>query len=326
MDRDQTIKQWYDFWFALIQKAFDKSAFDALCTLLRPRGMHDAGWDVLDESEATFEDFNWMLSKTKKEKGTACARRLALHYYCFIIEMSPIHEIILNLLRCISGQRYLPFPFGHLYRRRSKNDPWSVIPPSMPKKIREVTKLAESLGETELVKHIKFVFDEGIRNAIAHSDYTLTNAEFRTRGGGFARAMPLKDLDNRIGFCFAFTSGLLKAYNNMKYALGQAKRFHKWDRYEVLELLKDEKGIYGFHIHFSNGSKSTFTRTKQGVTQINMTLRDGVGFMVGDIGKLEPVWKVNGVPVTDWGELNKNADAETNAQQNESAEPAVKGS
>ena len=72
MDRDQTIKQWHDFWFALIQKAFDKSAFDALCTLLRPRGMHDAGWDVLDESEATFEDFNWMLSKAEKEKGTAC--------------------------------------------------------------------------------------------------------------------------------------------------------------------------------------------------------------------------------------------------------------
>ncbi len=292
MDRDQRIKEWHDFWFNLIQKAFDKSPFDALCMLLRPRGMHDAGWDVLDESEATFEDFNWMLSKAETEKDAACARRLALHYYCFIIEMLPIHEIILNLLRCISGQRYLPFPFGHLYRRKAKDHPWSVIPPSMPKKIREITKLAESLGEKDLVAHIKFVFDEG------------TEAEFRTRGGGFARAMPLKDLDARIGFCFEFLSGLLKAYNNMKYALGHAKRFHKWDRYEVLELLKDQNGIYGFHVHFSNGSKSTFTRTKQGVMQINMRFRDGVGFMVGDIGKLEPLWKVNGVPVTDWDKLN----------------------
>src|SRR5689334_19195454 len=160
MDREQTIKECHDFWFALLQKAFDKSPFDALCTLLRPRGMHDAGWDVLDESEATFDDFNWMLEKAQKEKGLACARRLALHYYGFIIEMSPIHEMILNVLRCISGQRYLPFPFGHLNRKKRKADPWSVIPPSMPIKIREITKLAEGRGEKELVQHLKFVFDE----------------------------------------------------------------------------------------------------------------------------------------------------------------------
>ena len=311
MDRDQSIREWCDFWFALTKKAFEKSPFDVLCTLLRPRGMHDAGWDVLDESQATFEDFNWMLAKAKKEKDAACARRLALHYYCFIIEMSPIHEIILNLLRCASGQRYLPFPFGHLYHRKRKSDPWSVIPPSMPKKIGEIAKLGESLGEKELVKHIRFIFDQGIRNAIAHSDYTLTEAEFRTAGSGLARAMPLKELDHRIGSCFVFVSGLLKAYNSMKYELGQAKRFHKWNNYEVLELLSDENGIYGFHVNFSNGSKSTFTRTKQGAMQINMTLRDGVGFMVGDVGKLEPVWKVNGVPVTDWDQLNK--DTETSA-------------
>jgi hypothetical protein len=307
MTADASIEECYDFWFALIHKAYEKSPFQTLCTLLRPRSMHDAGWDVLDESQATFEDFNWMMSKAKKEKDATCARRLALHYYCFVIETLPIHEIILNLLRCISGQRYLPFPFAHLYRRKVKGNPWSAIPPSMPRKIREITKLAESLGEKELVEHITFVFDEGIRNAIAHSDYTLTGAEFRrTTGGGFAKAMPLKDLDHRIGFCFVFVSGLLKAYNNTKYALGQIKKFHKWPRYEVLELLKDENGVYGFHVHFSNGSKSTFTRTKEGVTQINMILDNGVGFMVGDIGKLEPIWKVNGVPVSDWDELNKD--------------------
>jgi hypothetical protein len=123
MNREQRIKEFHDFWFALIEKAFGKSPFNTVCTLLRPRAIHDAGWDVLDESEATFADFNWMLAKAEKEKGRSCARRLALHYFCFIIEMSPIHEIILNLLRCISGQQYLPFPFGDLYQRKNKDDP-----------------------------------------------------------------------------------------------------------------------------------------------------------------------------------------------------------
>jgi hypothetical protein len=101
------LKSCHDFWFAFIQKAMKHSSFDALCTLLRPRAMHDAGWDVLDESEATFEDFNWMLKTAHETKGKGTARRLALHHYCFIIEMNPIHEMIMNLVRCVSGQRYL---------------------------------------------------------------------------------------------------------------------------------------------------------------------------------------------------------------------------
>jgi hypothetical protein len=304
------VKEFHDFWFVLIQKAFDKLPFDVLCTLLRPRGMHDAGWDVLDEAQVTFGDFNWMLDKAQKEKGKACARRLALHYYCFIVEMSPIHEMIFNILRCMSGQRYLPFPFGHLNRKRRKADPWAVVPPSMPQKLREIKKLAEVLGEKELLRQLDFVYEESIRNAVAHSAYTLTETEFRMVGSGPARSMPIEDLDHRIGFCFEFLSGFLKAYNSMKYLLGRAKRFHKWDNYEVLEILKDENGINGFHVHFSNGSRSSFTRTQKGAMAINMRFRDGVGFMVGDISKLEPVWKVNGVPITDWAELNKE-NAET---------------
>jgi hypothetical protein len=266
--------------------------------------MHDAGWDVLDESQATFDDFNWILEQTERLKGKASTRRFALHYYCFLIEMSPIHEVMMNLLRTISGQRYLPFPFAHLNRKKSKGSPWSTVPPSMRMKIREITKLSAKISENDLTDKIKYVFDDEIRNAIAHSDYTLTASEFRIRGTGFGKVIPLAELDQRIAFTFVFLSGLLKAFNNLKYALGKAKKFHKWDNYEVLELLSDEHGVYGFHVHFSNGSRSTFTRTKDGVMQINMRLRDGIGFMVGDLGKMEPVWKVNGVPVTDWDKLN----------------------
>jgi len=30
-----------------------------------------------------------------------------------------------------------------------------------------------------------------------------------------------------------------------------ARKYHKWDNYEVLELLADENGVYGFNVHFS---------------------------------------------------------------------------
>ena len=89
----------------------------------------------------------------------------------------------------------------------------------------------------------------------------------------------------------------------MKYVLRGAPKYHKWQNYEVLELLADDNGVYGFHVHFSNGNKSTFMRTKNGVTQINMHVNNGVGFMVGMIDDLQPVWKIDGVPVDDWKSL-----------------------
>jgi hypothetical protein len=91
----------------------------------------------------------------------------------------------------------------------------------------------------------------------------------------------------------------------MKYVLRRAPKYHKWENYEVLELLADNNGMYGFHVHFSNGNKSTFMRTKDGVTQMNMRVSDGVGFMVGMIHDLQPVWKIDGVPVDDWKRLEK---------------------
>jgi hypothetical protein len=304
---DPVLKECHDLWFTLIEKALDHRPFDALCTLLRPRGVHDAGWDVLDESEATFEDFNWMLKMAHDAKGKATARRFALYYYCLLVEMNAVHEMMMNLLRCISDQQYLPFPFSHLNRPRNKRDRWNVIPPSMTRKVREIIQLATKVGEPDLASKLEYVFDDKLRNAVVHSDYVLTQNQLRTFGSGPASAFSLDDVDRKINFTFRFISGLLKAANNTKYVLSRGKKYHKWDNYEVLELLSDENGVYGFNVHFSNGNKSTFERTKQGVTQINMRLQDSVGFMIGMIDQLEPVWKVDGIPVTDWGELNRRS-------------------
>src|SRR5882724_6983415 len=273
---DPALKESHDFWFSLIQKAMDRSPFDTLCTLLRPRRAHDAGWDVLDESQATFEDFKWMLKTAHEARGKTTGRRLALHYYCFVLEMNPIHEMIMNLLRCIMGQHYLPLPFWHLTRPRSKTQQWNILLPSMGRKLREIVQFATAVGETDLVSKLEYVFDDKLRNAVAHSDYVLTEKELRSFESRPFIVMSLEEVDRKINYTFRFVSGLLKAADNTKYALSRGKKYHKWDNYEVLELLSDENGVYGFNVHFSNGNKSTFERTKHGVKLINMRLSGGV--------------------------------------------------
>lgn len=43
---------------------------------------------------------------------------------------------------------------------------------------------------------------------------------------------------------------------------------------------------------------------KTGIEAINIIFEeDGLNYMVGFLDKLEPIWKINGVPVENWDEL-----------------------
>ena len=72
-------------------------------------------------------------------------------------------------------------------------------------------------GEANLTANIKYVFDERLRNAVAHSTYILTDDEFRIREPGPGSSVPLKDVDRKVNYSFRFLSGLLTAASNMKY-------------------------------------------------------------------------------------------------------------
>jgi hypothetical protein len=70
----------------------------------------------------------------------------------------------------------------------------------------------------------------------------------------------------------------------------------------LLELLANENGLYGYHVHFSNGNKATYTRSEKGTEVINHHWnRDGtINFFVGSLDALEKVWKIDGVPVDEF--------------------------
>lgn len=87
---------------------------------------------------------------------------------------------------------------------------------------------------------------------------------------------------------FEFYSKILEAAKN-------APKYYKAPRFEVLELLTNRgAGLYGFRMHFSNGSHAEYTRDLlKGTTAVNLLLDDsGVGFMVGDLKELKDEWRV----------------------------------
>ena len=64
--------------------------------------------------------------------------------------------------------------------------------------------------------------------------------------------------------------------------------------FEVLELLvNNPAGLYGFKLHFSNGSNAEYIRHSRGTSAINlMPEASGIGFMVGNRDKLKSEWRI----------------------------------
>ncbi len=291
---------------SLFSAAFTSKGFDALCTVLRVGGMEDANWDPLEESRAAFDDYNWMLETAAAQRSDVAARRISLLMYCQAVEMTAPYEILANLLRIIGGQHYTLLPFEGLGRAAKKGDPLSRVPPSAKQKVRRIKELATAAGRADVSDALDKFFDERVRNAFSHSDYILTDKYFRFTEGGLPQQLDLGIVHVLITECFAFYGAFLGLHRRWLQELGRGKRFHKWPSYEVLELLSsEEEGVFGFHVHFSNGSRATYTRRRSGIEAINLVFEpDGnINFMVGNLDELEPIWKVNGKPVEDWNAL-----------------------
>lgn len=290
---------------SLFSAAFSTSPFDALCTLLRVGGMADANWDPFEESRNAFDDYNWMFEKVLAERGETSARRIGLLMYCQAIEMTAPHEIIANLLRCMAKKNYTTDPFSDLGRSK-KGKLFSWVPPSAKQKFQRIGELATGVGQAELAAVIDKFFDERARNAFSHSAYILTDKYFRFTEGRLDQQIEVELLDRLINECFSFYGAFLYLHKEWLDALGRGKRFHKWPNYEVLEVLSsEEEGLYGFHVHFSNGSRATYTRRKLGIEAINLTFENdgGINFMVGLLDELQSIWKINGQAVEDWAAL-----------------------
>ena len=218
--------------------------------------------------------------------------------------MTPPLEIMVNLLRCVRGERYKMFPLAHLghYQNAKKNGKRKWVPPTAKQKIRFTKELAVQVGMTDLGEAFDAIFNERIRNAFFHSDYVLTAEHFRARA-----AQPFQisvtELDGLIDECFAFYSAFLYMHRFWLKDLARGDRFHRLPNYEVLEMLvSEEDGVHGWKMHFSNGQHAFYTRTSSGVDGLTLMINPNGEFdlNVGLIDALVPVWKINGVPVADY--------------------------
>jgi hypothetical protein len=290
----------------LFQSAWERMPFDFICTVLRVSGIHYGYWDPLEESYQAFDDYNPILQRAIEEQNEKVSIRIGMLIYCHTVEITAVHELLANLLRCRGGKPFIIAPFKKIHKPRKENFLHSV-PPSARAKYAEIKKVADELGDVYLPSIINSFFDDRVRNAFVHADYCLTEDEFRWTEGGPASSVQLNYISEIITRAFAFHEEFFAAYRSWRRGFTNLPRFYKMPQYEVLELLTNDKELYGFKVHFSNGTSARYERYPDQVDAVNISFEKDrtVNFMVGNLDELDPVWKVNGKPVSDWEELNR---------------------
>ena len=262
-------------------------------SLLRVLGMEDKGWDPYTESRATLNDLNGFfkvnLPKRWFLKPDETHWRLGLLLYTHIVEMDAPYEVILNLLRFRLGDGYSPNPFfNYLSPREQKAFKKRGVPTG--RKI-EIIKMLSEKAKLDIGAIFDDFYDNQLRNAISHSDYILTDDDFRCRGGisankGFKKSF--EALDKTLMSAKAFIAAFFSVENSARKEWGgQAGRAIPYDSiYKgLMEVLADNDGLMcGFKVHWPNGTDSTYRRNKDGIDMVNCMLamqHNTIEFMVG---------------------------------------------
>jgi hypothetical protein len=236
----------------LFLKAKKQDEFEYVCALLRIRGIEDAGWDPLTETDRLVRDMLGLIHAPLEQHTRI---RLALLTYSHLTEVDAIYAILKNMLLVIEGKRCSVEPFWELFRSSKKGAEKSrmtgVIPPSAKSVINNIVDHAKNLKEDSLGEILLKMFNEQIRNAFFHSDYILFRDEFRSREARFG-AIKLEKLVEQVnlglGFYQAFIATFtrhIQSYDSPKKVTGRILG-DETTRVELTLLADKERGLYGF--------------------------------------------------------------------------------
>lgn len=233
----------------LFQDAKEEDEFEFVSTLLRIKGMRDAGWDSLDESWSLINDLSSLINAPLESQTVM---RLMLFLYCHVTEMDALYAVTANLLRVLHGDRCLIAPFAP----EAGSERGEARYPHQ--KVERITELADGTGHEDVAHLLEWILVRRVRNAFYHSDYVLFGDEFRIiRGPGvdigntITKAVKLEWLVPRMERAINTVLRLLHEVQDHRASYTESKiiegRFTPDGSYGHVELMVEEGvGLVGF--------------------------------------------------------------------------------
>lgn len=227
----------------LFTEAYEECEFEFLLTMLRVRGIQDAGWDPYETSIETIQSISKM-SNNINEFFTQ--RNLRLWLYGHIVEATEPYEVIANLLYIVNGGRYSNERFPPHKSGRPKS------PGARKNKIKQISN---NINMEDIIIPLDDIWDRNLRNAIFHSDYIIHGNEVRITS-------PLKKYENKeindlINKALAYFESLqflyhlyIKQYNEPKI-INVHPDFSNDNQEKAVVIVRKGKGAVGLKDNWS---------------------------------------------------------------------------
>jgi hypothetical protein len=189
-------------------------------------------------------------------------------------------RLLLNLARCAAQEPFDPYPFGSV---GGTDEPQGRFVHDAALATRNALLAVDESELAELV-------------ATAYSPQVLNPEE--AEGG--ASAAPV--VSQALRALETLTRAIIEAQKEARRRFVGQQLLFKLPQFEVLELLVGEAdGLYGFRVHFSNGSTAHFERHLDRTDALNIMLSCPLNFMVGGLDDLRHEWLVGGKPLYEIG-------------------------
>jgi hypothetical protein len=210
------------------------------------RGAQDTGWNTAEEAQYAFKEGLALLNDRNK-KDRASIRNLLYRYLC-ISEASGLYEILKNQIGIIGSEVYKLWPFQNIVEQHK--DSGKIKAPNANRIFRELAERASEVGLVRLANALVNVFDDDLRNAIAHADFIIWDdgIRLRKRNGGRPYVLSWAQVNRivRRGFCFVdllnqYVEGSVLEYEGEKEVVGRGSANEVPFRYEI--KYSNEKGF-----------------------------------------------------------------------------------
>jgi hypothetical protein len=248
----------------LYSDAEANGAIDYIYTLLRATG-----------PEVDRRDSLLMLRSDLETRGESLSDEDIFSAYCSLADQAEPLFLIANLLNCAQNRPYSIVPFHHLKQGQWPNEK----KPTLSEIARELSKMAVEAGRSDLASLIDEAYPKEVMD-----------------GCSSQVPPPIEKVWEAFHRCRVLLSSLVTVYfeERLSYRNPTIPRLYKTPlQFWVFELLvNNDDGLYGFRMHFSNGSSAWFERHSHTHDGLNFMLVPNVQFFVGSLDQIPNGWRV----------------------------------
>jgi hypothetical protein len=199
-----------------------------------------------------------------------------LDKYKAIMKINDPLDLIANLINCINKEGYNINPFLSL----NKGNFPHIVRPNISERIQFLLKICEEKNQLSIINLLKEAFPEKLVRLISSEGIPYNMDEIKY----------LKKVYKKSKIFF---NTLIEIQEKRRLDFLKQPKLHKLPRFEVLELLSSpDFGLYGFKMHFSNGSFAIFERFSNETKCVNITLNYPLGLFVGNMDEMRDEWRI----------------------------------